>query len=232
MSAANLWDIESKRKDFWRIKLNDLAKKLEKNRFAVSVAEDAAQAAKILMDQILPPLEAKNFSNGGSVTVASNLEIIETLKDKGLEHIDIFSPHPLGDQATEADLIEHTQKMLTTDLYLSSSNAVTEKGQLVNLDCVGNRVGAIHFGPKKVVLFIGRNKITPNVEDAMAHIRSFTAVLNNFRLKEFLKNPCQEIGRCIDCNSPDRICNQWVITEKCYTEKRIHIILINEDLGM
>ena len=115
-------------------------------------------------------------------------------------------------------------------MFLTGTNAVTIKGQLVNLDMIGNRVAGIAFGPKKVVIFIGVNKIIENIDEAINRIKTIAAPLNAKRHAEF-KTPCQIIGECIDCKSEKRLCNIWTITEKSYPIGRIKIILINEQLG-
>jgi hypothetical protein len=129
------------------------------------------------------------------------------------------------------ELLERRRKALLVDLFFTGTNAVTEAGQLVNLDMVGNRVGAITYGPRYVVLLIGRNKIVGNLDEAMTRIRSYAAPLNAIR-HEGWKTPCRKTSYCMDCNSPDRICNTWVITEKSFPKKRIKIILINQDCGL
>lgn len=96
---------------------------------------------------------------------------------------------------------------------------------------IGNRVGGITFGPKQVVLFIGINKITANLEEAMHRVRTIAAPRNAIRHEGF-RTPCHKTGVCMDCNSPDRICNVWTITEKSYPAGRIKVILIGEELGL
>jgi len=116
------------------------------------------------------------------------------------------------------------------DLFITGTNAVTETGKLVNLDMYGNRVAAITFGPRNVVICVGRNKIVADIEDAMFRIEDYAAPANAMRLDK--KTPCVEDSRCSDCSSPDRICNTWTITEKSFPKGRVKIILINEDLGL
>ncbi len=120
---------------------------------------------------------------------------------------------------------------MLVDLFFTGSNAVTETGKLINLDMVGNRVGAITFGPRHVVLLIGRNKLVKDVEEAMERIKNHAAPLNAIR-HEGLKTPCMKTSFCMDCNSPDRICNTWAITEKSFPPGRTAVVLINEDLGL
>jgi hypothetical protein len=119
---------------------------------------------------------------------------------------------------------------MLVDLYLTGTNAVTEDGQLVNLDMIGNRVAAITFGPRKVVVVVGRNKVVPDLETAMYRIKDYAAPANTMRLD--MKTPCVKTSVCADCSSPARICNYWTITEKSFPKHRIAVILINEDLGL
>ena len=110
------------------------------------------------------------------------------------------------------------RQALHADLFLTGTNALTRQGQLVNIDMVGNRVAGLTFGPEHVALFIGTNKIVENIEQAMERIRTVAAPLNAIRHT--------------NCQSADRICNTWTITEKSFPRKRVKIILINESLGL
>jgi hypothetical protein len=94
---------------------------------------------------------------------------------------------------------------------------------------IGNRVAALTFGPKWVLVFIGRNKIVPNREIAFKRIKNYAAPVNVMRLDK--KNPCAKTGTCENCSSPDRICNSWTITEKCFPKQRVKVVLINADMG-
>jgi hypothetical protein len=126
-------------------------------------------------------------------------------------------------------MLERRRQALLVDLFITGSNAVTETGQLVNLDMFGNRVGAITFGPKHVVVLVGRNKIVTDVDEAMLRIKNYVAPVNTMRLKK--KTPCRKTSYCEECNSPDRICNTWTITEKSFPKGRVKVLLINEDMG-
>ena len=107
---------------------------------------------------------------------------------------------------------------------------MTEEGQLVNLDMIGNRIGALTFGPKSVVVLVGRNKIVADVEEAMYRIKNFVAPANAMRLD--MKTPCVKTSYCEECSSPKRICNTWTITEKSFPKGRVKVVLINEELGL
>ena len=176
---------------------------LRHNHFEVFFAHNTAEASAIFFRDIFPGLQVETVSWGDS----------ETMKATGV-------------------LNEYWRRQaLLTDLFLTGSNALTQKGQLVNLDMIGNRVGGITFGPKHVVLFIGINKITANLEEAMHRVRTIAAPRNAIRHEGF-RTPCHKTGVCMDCNSPDRICNVWTITEKSYPAGRIKVILIGEELGL
>ena len=106
---------------------------------------------------------------------------------------------------------------------------MTETGKLVNLDMYGNRIAAITFGPKNVIILVGRNKIVTDVEEAISRIKNYAAPVNSMRLDK--KTPCVKSAICEDCKSPERICNTWAITEKSFPKGRTKIVLINEELG-
>jgi len=130
---------------------------------------------------------------------------------------------------SKEDMVERRRQALLTDLFITGANALTEDGWLVNLDMIGNRVAAITFGPKNVVIIVGRNKVVPGLEEAFDRIKDYTAPVNTMRLDK--KTPCRKTGICHDCGSPDRICNYWGITEKSFPKGRIKVVLVNEDLG-
>ncbi len=127
------------------------------------------------------------------------------------------------------DALERRRQALLTDLFFTGTNAVTETGILVNLDMIGNRIGGLTFGPRHVVVLVGRNKIVPDLEDAMLRIKNYVAPVNAMRLEK--KTPCSITGICEECTAPERICNTWTITEKSFPKGRIKVVLINEELG-
>jgi hypothetical protein len=118
---------------------------------------------------------------------------------------------------------------MVADLFLSSSNAVTLNGELVNIDGVGNRVNSTNFGPGKVILVVGYNKIVEDVQEAIQRIKNVAAPLNARRLN--VDVPCAKVGKCVDCNSPNRICRAIVIHERKPSLTDILVILVGEELG-
>ena len=115
------------------------------------------------------------------------------------------------------------------DFFLSSANAMTEDGIIVNIDGNSNRVSAIAQGPKKVLFIVGMNKICPDWDSAMKRARNVAAPINAQRFG--LSTPCAKTGSCMDCKSPDTICCQFLITRFSRHEGRITVILVNDNLG-
>jgi len=209
---------------YWQLRLNDLKTELEANNFDVFLAQDADEAVKIIADTIIPDLNAKTISFGGSMSVMDS-SLYRNLK--GRSDLDIIDTQDRT--VPPAEGLRRRRQALAADLFIMGTNAVTEDGVLVNLDMQGNRVAALTFGPKNVVVLAGRNKITPDLEDAMFRIKNYAAPVNAARLDK--KTPCVKTGYCDDCKSPDRICNSWSITEKSFPKGRIKVVLIDADMG-
>ena len=115
------------------------------------------------------------------------------------------------------------------DAYFTSSNAVTLDGELYNVDGNGNRVAAMLYGPEKVIVICGANKIVEDVDNALLRIETVAAPANAKRLNK--KTPCAKFGTCMECDSKDRICNEYTIIRKQSRKDRIHVIFLNEELG-
>jgi hypothetical protein len=210
--------------NWWKLRLADLKTELEANNFDVYLADNGAAAQSLVLDTFLPSLAPASIAWGGSMTFVATGLYAELKKRTDIQVIDTFDR-----TLTAEEMVERRRQSLLVDLFITGTNAVTETGHLVNLDMIGNRVAAITFGPKNVLLFIGRNKLVPDRDAAIARIKNYAAPVNVLRLKK--KTPCGKTAHCEDCSSPDRICNTWTITEKCFPRKRIKIVLINEDLG-
>ena len=210
---------------FWRMRLEALKEQLEGNNFAVAVVQTAQEAADYFLEKLLPEINPSSVSYGGSMTLGST-GLLDRLAE--MDTFNFLSPNAPGISPEEK--AEIRRQAMLVDLYLTGTNAVTEDGCLVNLDMWGNRIAALTFGPKKVVVFVGRNKIVPDLESAMYRIKDYSAPANAMRLN--CKTPCVKTSECADCNSPGRICNTWTITEKSYPKERVTVILINEELGL
>ena len=210
--------------NYWKGRLVGVKDALERNNFEAFLADNAAKAKEIVQKEILVKTGAKSVSWGGSLTFTST-GLYDAMKNHpDLEVLDVFDKGLSDEQK-----VELRRRALLVDLFITGTNAVTETGKLVNLDMYGNRIAAITFGPKHVVILVGRNKIVPDVDEAMFRIKNYAAPINAMRLDK--KTPCVKTSYCEDCKSSDRICNTWTITEKSFPKGRIKIILINEDMG-
>jgi len=216
--------MENPIENYWKTRLTELKETLTENNFEVFVAQNTDEAKSIVLEKIIPEIAPKSVSWGGSLTfVATGLyDIFKNNND--LNVLDTYDK-----TLSPEESLERRRQSLLVDLFITGSNAVTEAGQLVNLDMIGNRVGALTFGPKTVIILVGRNKIVPDLDEAMFRIKNYAAPVNTMRLDK--KTPCAKTSFCGDCKSPDRICNTWTITEKSFPKKRVKIILINKDLG-
>ena len=210
--------------EYWKIRLQRVQKTLEDNNFDVYLADNKDMAKKLAYETIIPAIAPQTLSWGGSVTFVGT-RLYEALKnDPRYKVLDTYDK-----SASPEESMERRRQALLVDLFITGTNAITENGHLVNLDMIGNRVAGITFGPKNVLLIVGRNKIVADRAAAVQRVKTYAAPVNVMRLNK--KSPCGKTGKCEDCSSPDRICNTWTITEKCFPKKRIKIILINEDMG-
>jgi L-lactate utilization protein LutB len=210
--------------NYWKMRLTDIKAALESNNFEVLLADNKEDARKIVLEEIIPQLNPRTLSWGGSMTFIASGLYHDLKKNSDLEILDT-----LDQKIPQRERSERRRQSLLVDLFITGTNAVTEAGQLVNLDMIGNRVGALTFGPKWVVILVGRNKITADLDEAMFRIKNYAAPANSMRLDK--KTPCVKTSYCEECKSPDRICNTWTITEKCFPKGRVKVVLINEDLG-
>lgn len=205
--------------------LRGLGKELLKRDYGVTIASTLKDAADLVMHRLLPESGAKTVSFGGSMTVreAGLLEALQA--SPGLEVMDTFD-RTIGQQ----EMLELRRKALLCDLFLCSANAITRQGDILLVDGIGNRTAAVQFGPRKVVLLIGRNKICSNLDSAIAYIKGIAAPANAIRLSR--KTPCVKSGYCMDCKSPERICAYWTVLKRSRPQPgRIHVVLIDEDAG-
>ncbi len=186
---------------YWQLRLERCRRALEKNNFEVFAASDVQEAGTLFKDRILPSLEVKVASWADSMTLEAT-GVLDTIRaDPGIRMIETFDT-----TIFQEERLERRRQALLADLFFTGSNAVTETGVLVNLDMVGNRVAGLTFGPKHVVLFIGRNKIVPTLNDAMQRVKTVAAPANAIR-HPGLKTPCIKTAVCMDCRSPPRRSN-------------------------
>ena len=191
-------------------------KGLESRNMSGYYAENKEEALKIALS-LIP--EGSSIGMGGALSV-HEIGLSEALKSDKYHFID-------------RDAIEDKRAaMLQTydaDFFLSSVNAMSDDGVLVNIDGNANRVSAIAQGPKKVIFIVGMNKVCPDTDSALKRARSVAAPANAQRFG--LTTPCSSKGTCFDCKSPDTICCQFLITRYSRHKDRIHVILVNDNLG-
>lgn len=211
--------------NYWHLRLKEVKAALESNNFEVFIAGNVNEAKEIVEKEIIPKVAPKSISWGGSMTFTST-GLYETLKnDPAYNILDTYDK-----SLTPEEMVEKRRQSFLVDLFITGTNALTETGMLVNLDMIGNRICGITFGAKNVIILVGRNKIVPDLDEAMFRIKNYVAPANAMRLDK--KTPCVKTGYCEDCKSPDRICNTWTVTEKSFPKGRVRIVLINEDLGL
>jgi len=209
---------------YWQMRLAHVKKALEGNNFKVFLAENVDEARRIVLEEILPKIEVKKIARADSLTFEATGLHKEFRDDARFEVIDPFQEDLSDDEAYELG-----RQALYSDLFFTGTNALTEAGTLVNLDGWGNRVAGLAFGPKHVVLMIGRNKIVRDLDEAMLRIKGYAAPINALRWG--YKTPCTTTSFCELCKSPDRICSTWTITEKSFPKGRVKVILINAEFG-
>jgi hypothetical protein len=194
---------------------------LKKNNFEALLVSDAKVALEEVMKRIP---DGVTVGVGGSVTLAQT-GILNALESRKIQFI-----WPQKQGKTDEERLELMRKSFSADVFVTSTNAITEDGKLFNVDATGNRVGATFIGPKKVIVVSGVNKIVPTVEAAEERVKMWVGPQNAKRLNR--KTPCVETGVCADCTSPDRICNIYVTLKKKPARTEVAVILVGENLGI
>lgn len=194
---------------------------LKKNNFEALYVPDSKTAFEEVMKRIP---DGATVAVGGSVTLGQT-GLLDAL---GKRKINFIWPHQQA--KNDEERFELFRKSFFSDIYLSSTNALTEDGKIYNVDATGNRVGPMFIGPKKVIIVCGVNKIVTNLEAAEKRVKWWVAPQNVKRLNR--KTPCIETGVCGDCSSPDRICNIRVVLDKKPRGTDVVVLLVGENLGI
>ena len=198
---------------------NYVVEKLKERHFEAYYCARADEVEK-LVDTLIP--DGSSVGWGGSSTIR-DMGLTAHLHTRNLTVID----RDLGKTADEK--FDMHRKCLLADYFLTSANAVSDDGILVNIDGNGNRVAAISFGPKNVIVVVGINKIAPSIDAAVERARNTAATANSMRF--IGSTPCAKTGKCFNCKSPESICSEVLITRLSKPANRIKVIIVGEELG-
>ncbi len=211
--------------------MEKILENLKKNNMQPYFVQTKQEAMELLKTLIQP---GQTVSCGGSVTL-DQLGVLPFLRNGAYTFLDRYAPG-----LTQEETADLFRKVFFADVYLASANAITEAGEIYNVDGNGNRVAAILFGPKSVILIVGKNKIVPDLKAAAQRVKAIAAPLNCKRLG--CKTYCAETGSCISLQNPDaqmaagcasdtRICCAYTVLSHQRIKNRIKVIIVNEDLG-
>lgn len=204
-------------KKYYRKRGEILVKNLQKRHFEAYYCDTSAEALEMALE-LIP--EGASIGWGGAMS-AQQIGLIDAVKTPKYHAID---------RAAAPDREQAMKDCLFADVFLSGANALSMDGEMVNIDGQGNRVAAIVYGPKSVIVIAGMNKVVDTLEDAITRARTVAAPINQQRFLH--NNPCTATGKCADCTSKTCICNQILITRHCRPVGRIKFILVGEELGM
>ncbi len=197
-----------------------LVKNLKRRNIEAHYCATSQEAVSKVMDLIA---DGSSVTWGGSMTVR-DMGIPQTLKERGT--LEVLDRDAVSDPAQKQQMY---LRAFSADVFLSSANAISEDGVIVNIDGNGNRVAAISWGPKKVIFIIGLNKVASTVEAAIARARSTASPINAQRFD--IATPCRLDGMCHNCNSPESICSYIHLLRNSRTQGRHIVVLVGEDLG-
>jgi len=206
----------------WRIETQGEAavKALKKNGFDAMYVKNGDEALEIVAKYLK---KGATVGFGGSTTVRG-IGVQQKATEIGCELLDHNAPGLTPEVKTQI-----LRRQLTSDVFISGSNAVTLEGELVNVDGTGNRVAALSFGPLKTIVVVGINKVVRDLDEAFARIETYAAPMNNKRLDK--PNPCVKSGVCMDCEGDTRICRVYSILRKRPSGTDFTVIIVGETLG-
>lgn len=204
------------------VKLENTKKALLKNNMNAEILEDRAAVQDYLKS---------NIKEGSIVSIGGSQSLKECDGIQVLSEMPITFINPFKDDLSGEEKKKLYREAFMSDYYITSSNAITETGELYNVDGNGNRVSAMIFGPEHVILVVGENKIVRDMDAAVNRVREIAAPMNVKRLNK--KTACDISGTCLDCQGPDRICSSYVRLGKQSERNkgRITVLLVKESLG-
>lgn len=202
------------------IKIQNTIKALENNNMKGYLAKNKDELINIINTLTN---EGDTVSCGGSMTLFES-NVIDYLRSGRFNFLDRYEGN-----LTKEDLKNLYRKTFSSDVFFTSTNAITENGELYNVDGNGNRVAAMLYGPDKVIVVVGVNKIVKDINEAVERNKNIAAPANAKRLDT--NTPCKITGYCMDCRSLDRICCEYTVIKRQRTADRIHVIFLNESFG-
>lgn len=209
------------KEQFYKNQAEGIINKLKARKMEGFYCESVEDAKNKLEELLNKGGNKKIVSYGGSMTIDDN-DFKSVVIDNGHELI------IREDYKTDEEIKECKAKIVTSDVFMMSTNAITLDGELINIDARGNRVSFMMYGPEEVIIIAGMNKVVPNVEDGIRRVRNMATPPNTIRLNR--NTPCSKTGRCADCLT-DSICCHIVVTRASMVPGRIKVILVGEELG-
>lgn len=212
--------MEENLKTLLKIKETELIKSFEANNMTLMFVKNQTELETYLKSILK---DGKKVAVGGSVTL-NQMGVVDLLRTSDVHFIDRY------EEGLSRDVIEDRfREAFYADLFITSTNALTMDGCLYNVDGTGNRVAAMIFGPKEVIVIAGLNKICQDEAGALSHIKNCSAPANAIRLNK--KTPCVKTGRCMECHSPERICSSFVKLGYQGKVNRMKVIIVEDYLG-
>lgn len=212
--------MEENLKTLLKIKENQMIQAFESHNMTCMFVENEDEL-KTYLKNIFN--QGKKVAVGGSVTL-NQLGVIDMLRESDVDFIDRYE-----EGISREEMENRFREAFFADLFITSTNALTVDGCLYNVDGTGNRVAAMIYGPKEVIVIAGMNKIFYSEEEAISHIQNCSAPANAMRLNK--KTPCTKTGHCMECHSPERICSSYVKLGYQSKINRIKVIIVEESLG-
>jgi hypothetical protein len=229
--------IDSEQSQYYEIRSGTVIKNLQRRNMDGYFVPNRQEALPLAM-KLIPPETI--VGRGDSVTLNQIGVIPELIKRNQNKIINPVQTDAEGHHPPREERRKLQREALLSDIFLTSTNAITLDGKIVSIDGAGNRVAAMVFGPKKVIIIAGANKIVTDLNQALDRIHNRVAPVNSIRhylkhgQQEAIDRPCVKIGKCVDCSSEWRVCWNTVIIDGCQPPEkgRISVILIGEELGI
>ncbi len=212
-------DYQQARKEFYRLRCEKAAESLAENGFEAQVATDTQDAVRIVLGFI----SSEDVVGLPGTVTARELGLPGALREQGNEVVEHWV------EGTSEEIRQLRLRQLNSDVLVTGTNAVTLDGKLVNIDGTGNRVAAMIFGPPRVVVVAGANKICHDTDEALARTKRIAGPINALRLQT--ASPCAKTGYCVDCDSPTSICRITTILDKQPGQTELLVVLVPEQLG-